>query len=191
MCIYWSTGLQFAADIANFTGSNLCADATACAEVLDYNGANRRVRWSSSLDITHVWNPTDGYEWSDRRRPRFNSHRVITWRAQWSTWISMVKPATIISRCLSHLQLRTRKRIHLNYKGTQVLKNARSWLVRWILSRLPMLQGLHWVHAKSKMPCSLDDLPRDTKNFILFHDDNVYIDIVSSGADYVKFISTC
>merc|ERR1719313_1657846 len=40
--------LRFAADIATFTGSNLCADATACAEVLDYNGANRRVRWSSN-----------------------------------------------------------------------------------------------------------------------------------------------
>merc|ERR1711871_384944 len=42
--------LRFAADITTFTGSDLCADATACAEVLDYNGANRRVRWSSSLD---------------------------------------------------------------------------------------------------------------------------------------------
>merc|ERR1711991_874237 len=29
--------LRFAADIAASWGSNLCADATACAEVLDYN----------------------------------------------------------------------------------------------------------------------------------------------------------
>ena len=46
--------LRFAADIAAFTGSDLCADATACAEVLDYNGANRRVRWSSNWDIQYV-----------------------------------------------------------------------------------------------------------------------------------------
>merc|ERR1712159_732698 len=46
--------LRFAADIAAYTGSDLCADATACAEVLDYNGANRRVRWSSNWDIQYV-----------------------------------------------------------------------------------------------------------------------------------------
>merc|ERR1711937_604260 len=33
--------LRFAADSDTAAGASLCADATACAEVLDYNGANR------------------------------------------------------------------------------------------------------------------------------------------------------
>jgi len=115
--------LRFAADIATFTGSNLCADATACAEVLDYNGANRRVRWSSSLDITHESGiplmDTNDLTVGDRVSIRTaNDHTYETRTVDYmnfngeagDNYFTVSQPFTA-----AHAE----KRIHLNYKGTQ------------------------------------------------------------------------
>merc|ERR1711937_174295 len=115
--------LRFAADIATFTGSNLCADATACAEVLDYNGADRRVRWSSSLDITHESGiplmDTNDLTVGDRVSIRTaNDHTYETRTVDYmnfngeagDNFFTVSQPFTAAHK---------EKRIHLNYKGTQ------------------------------------------------------------------------
>merc|ERR1712169_72331 len=45
--------LRFIHD-TNHLNTNDCADASACANVLAYNGQNRLVRWASGHDITHL-----------------------------------------------------------------------------------------------------------------------------------------
>merc|ERR1712072_449704 len=44
--------LRFIHDDSRSSSTDECADASACAMVLDYNGANRLVRWSSGEPIT-------------------------------------------------------------------------------------------------------------------------------------------
>merc|ERR1712072_1064864 len=44
--------LRFIHDHSRSSSTDECADASACAMVLDYNGANRLVRWSSGEPIT-------------------------------------------------------------------------------------------------------------------------------------------
>merc|ERR1711988_1580918 len=46
--------LRFIHDISSKTSTDQCVDASACAEVLAYNGANRLVRWSSRNTIAHL-----------------------------------------------------------------------------------------------------------------------------------------
>merc|ERR1711988_527671 len=115
--------LRFAADIAAYTGSDLCADATACAEVLDYNGANRRVRWSSSWDITKESGiplmVTNDLTVGDRVSIRtVNDHTYETRTVDYmnfngeagDNYFTVSQPFTAAHK---------EKRIHLNYKGTQ------------------------------------------------------------------------
>merc|ERR1711907_715691 len=115
--------LRFAADIAASWGSNLCADATACAEVLDYNGANRRVRWSSGLTITFQSGiplmDTNDLTVGDRVSIRtVNDHTYETRTVDYmnfngeagDNYFTVSQPFTA-----KHSEAR----IHLNYKGTQ------------------------------------------------------------------------
>jgi len=46
--------LRFIHDLGTASSSNLCADATSCASVLEYNGQNRLVRWASGDTIAHL-----------------------------------------------------------------------------------------------------------------------------------------
>jgi len=115
--------LRFAADIAAYTGSDLCADATACAEVLDYNGANRRVRWSSNWDIQYVSGiplmDTNDLTVGDRVSIRtVNDHTYETRTVDYmnfngeagDNYFTVSQPFTAAHK---------EARIHLNYKGTQ------------------------------------------------------------------------
>merc|ERR1711871_1448426 len=115
--------LRFAADIAAFAGSDLCADATACAEVLDYNGANRRVRWSSNWDIAYESGiplmDTNDLTVGDRVSIRtVNDHTYETRTVDYmnfngeagDNYFTVSQPFTAAHK---------EKRIHLNYKGTQ------------------------------------------------------------------------
>merc|ERR1711988_1819637 len=160
--------LRFAADITTFTGSNLCADATACAEVLDYNGANRRVRWSSSLDITHESGiplmDTNDLTVGDRVSIRtVNDHTYETrsrlHEFQWRSRRQLFHGVSAIYSCTCGKE--NPFELQGNPKFSRMLW---SWLVRWIFSRMPMLQGLHWSCMRNpKCPCSLDVSLRDTK----------------------------
>merc|ERR1711871_1864157 len=115
--------LRFAADIAASAGSNLCADATACAEVLEYNGANRRVRWSSNKDIAYESGiplmDTNDLTVGDRVSIRaLNDHTYGTRTVDYmnfngeagDNYFTVSQPFTA-----KHSEAR----IHLNYKGTQ------------------------------------------------------------------------
>jgi len=114
--------LRFIADIAAGAGSNLCADATACAEILAYNGQNRLVRWASGRDIAHqsgipLMDTSDlgiNYRVSIRT---VNDHTYETRTVDYmnfngeagDNYFTVSQPFTA-----AH----TEKRIHLNYKGT-------------------------------------------------------------------------
>jgi hypothetical protein len=114
--------LRFIADIAAGAGSNLCADATACAEILAYNGQNRLVRWASGRNIAHqsgipLMDTSDmgiNYRVSIRT---VNDHTYETRTVDYmnfngeagDNYFTVSQPFTT-----AH----TEKRIHLNYKGT-------------------------------------------------------------------------
>merc|ERR1711907_553282 len=115
--------LRFAADSDTAAGASLCADATACARVLDYNGANRRVRWSSNWDIAYESGiplmDTNDLTVGDRVSIRtVNDHTYETRTVDYmnfngeagDNYFTVSQPFTA-----AHAE----KRIHLNYKGTQ------------------------------------------------------------------------
>merc|ERR1711871_1616662 len=116
--------LRFAADSDTPTGASLCADATACARVLDYNGANRRVRWSGSADsLTYESGiplmDTNDLTVGDRVSIRtVNDHTYETRTVDYmnfngeagDNYFTVSQPFTAAHK---------EARIHLNYKGTQ------------------------------------------------------------------------
>ena len=116
--------LRFAADSDTAAGASLCADATACARVLDYNGANRRVRWSGSADsLTHESGiplmDTNDLTVGDRVSIRtLNDHTYETRTVDYmnfngeagDNYFTVSQPFTAAHK---------EARIHLNYKGTQ------------------------------------------------------------------------
>merc|ERR1711871_804655 len=116
--------LRFAADSDTAAGASLCADATACARVLDFNGANRRVRWSGSADsLTHESGiplmDTNDLTVGDRVSIRtLNDHTYETRTVDYmnfngeagDNYFTVSQPFTAAHK---------EARIHLNYKGTQ------------------------------------------------------------------------
>merc|ERR1712000_288240 len=104
--------------------TNDCADASACADVLAYNGQNRLVRWASGHDITHLSTnelmDNNDLAVNDRVALRtLNDHTYETRTVDYinlqglgastDNFFTVSQPFTA-----AHLE----RRIHLNYKGT-------------------------------------------------------------------------
>merc|ERR1711871_1555834 len=116
--------LRFAADSDTPTGASLCADATACARVLDYNGANRRVRWSGSADsLTYE----SGIPLMDTNDLTVGDHVSIrtandhTYETRTVDYMNFNGEAgdNFFTVSQPFTAAHAEKRIHLNYKGTQ------------------------------------------------------------------------
>jgi len=116
--------LRFIHDLATTTSSNLCADATACATVLEYNGQNRLVRWANGDTIadvsTHELMDNNDIAVNDRVSIRtMNSHTYETRTVDYinlqglgastDNFFTVSQPFTA-----AHAE----KRIFLNFKGT-------------------------------------------------------------------------
>merc|ERR1711988_438760 len=115
--------LRFAADISTADSVSVCADATACADVNNYNGQNRLVRWSSNWDIQYESGiplmDTNDLTVGDRVSIRtVNDHTYETRTVDYmnfngeagDNYFTVSQPFTAAHK---------EARIHLNYKGTQ------------------------------------------------------------------------
>merc|ERR1712146_774854 len=115
---------------ATTTSSNLCADATACATVLEYNGQNRLVRWANGDTIadvsTHELMDNNDIAVNDRVSIRtMNSHTYETRTVDYinlqglgastDNFFTVSQPFTA-----AHAE----KRIFLNFKGTPLLQHV-------------------------------------------------------------------
>jgi len=116
--------LRFIHDLGTTSSSNLCADATACASVLEYNGQNRLVRWANGDTIadvsTHELMDNNDIAVNDRVSIRTaNSHTYETRTVDYinlqglgastDNFFTVSQPFTA-----AHAE----KRIFLNFKGT-------------------------------------------------------------------------
>merc|ERR1711881_322246 len=105
------------------TGADDCADQSACADVLAYNGANRLVRWADGGDITatssHDMMDKNDLSLNDRVSVRTNNDHIYETRtvdyinlqgvAGTDNYFTVSQPFTA-----EHNE----KRIFLNFKGT-------------------------------------------------------------------------
>merc|ERR1711871_232932 len=114
--------LRFAADISTADSVSLCADATACADVLDYNGQNRLVRWADNVGLTYISGiplmDTSDLTVGDRVSLRTDNDHTYEVRTvdymnfngeAGDNFFTVSQPFTAAHRA---------QRIHLNYKGT-------------------------------------------------------------------------
>jgi hypothetical protein len=116
--------LRFIHDLGTTTSSDLCADATACASVLQYNGQHRLVRWANGEDIaevsTHELMDNNDIAVNDRVSIRTaNSH---TYETRTVDYINLQGLGTSTDNFFTVSQPFTaaheEKRIFLNFKGT-------------------------------------------------------------------------
>jgi len=116
--------LRFIHDLGTSASSDDCADASACATVLEYNGQNRLVRWATGEDIselsTHELMDNNDIAVNDRVSIRtLNSHTYETRTVDYinfqglggstDNFFTVSQPFTA-----AHAE----KRIFLNFKGT-------------------------------------------------------------------------
>jgi len=114
--------LRFINDHGTQAASQFCADSSACADVLAYNGANRLVRWASGNDDTHesANEPMDSGDIAPNDRVSLRMHDLHTYETRTVDFVSFGgadgNNFFTVSQPFSaeHRQ----KRIHLNYKGT-------------------------------------------------------------------------
>merc|ERR1711916_13578 len=116
--------LRFIHDDSSSTSTDECADASACAMVLDYNGANRLVRWSSGEDITKL----STNELMDNNDPSLNDRVSIrtsnmhTYETRTVDYINFQGIGASTDNYFTVSQPFTtayaEKGIHLNFKGT-------------------------------------------------------------------------
>jgi len=114
--------LRFAADLSTADSVSLCADATACADVLDYNGQNRLIRWADGAALTQISGiplmDTSDLTVGDRVSMRTDNDHTYEVRTvdyinlngeAGDNFFTVSQPVTAAHK---------ERRIHLNYKGT-------------------------------------------------------------------------
>jgi hypothetical protein len=114
--------LRFINDHGTQAASQFCADSSACADVLAYNGANRLVRWASGEGIAKesANEPMDSGDVAPNDRVSLRMADLHTYETRTVDFVSFGGAAGnnffTVSQPFSaaHVQ----KRIHLNYKGT-------------------------------------------------------------------------
>jgi hypothetical protein len=116
--------LRFIHDQGSLASSNNCADASACADVLEYNGANRLVRWASGDLITsvstHELMDTNDLAVNDRVSIRTSNDH--TYETRTVDYVNFEGLGTSTDNFFTVSQPFTaghaEKRIFLNFKGT-------------------------------------------------------------------------
>jgi hypothetical protein len=109
------------ADIA--TSANDCADTSACAEILDYNGANRLVRWSTGETIAvaslHDLMDNNDIAVNDRVSIRtLNDHTYETRTVDYINLQGVAGTDNYFTVSQPFTAAHEEKRIFLNFKGT-------------------------------------------------------------------------
>jgi hypothetical protein len=117
--------LRFIYDDADTgTSADDCADVGACAEVLDYNGQNRLVRWSTGTTIasTSLHDLMDSNDLSNGDRVSIRTLNKHTYETRTVDYINLQGVATGSDNFFTVSQPFTaahkEKRILLNFKGT-------------------------------------------------------------------------
>jgi hypothetical protein len=110
------------------TSANDCADRSACADVLAYNGANRLVRWASGSNIATTSHfdlmDSNDIETNDRVSIRtLNDHTHETRTVDYINLDGVASGGTnagdnFFTVSQPFTAAHTEKRIHLNFKGT-------------------------------------------------------------------------
>merc|ERR1719359_2087912 len=109
------------ADIA--TSANDCADLSACVEILDYNGANRLVRWSTGQNIgtasLHDLMDKNDIAVNDRVSIRtLNDHTYETRTVDYINLQGVAGTDNYFTVSQPFTAAHNEKRIFLNFKGT-------------------------------------------------------------------------
>merc|ERR1712147_21152 len=116
--------LRFINDKSSGTSTNDCIDASACAEVLAYNGANRLVRFSTGNDITHLSTNElmDNNDLAVNDRVSIRTLNDHTYETRTVDYINFQGIGTSTDNYFTVSQpftaAHTEKRIFLNFKGT-------------------------------------------------------------------------
>jgi hypothetical protein len=116
--------LRFINDVATAGSTNDCIDASACAEVLAYNGANRLVRFSTGNDITHLSTNElmDNNDLAVNDRVSIRTLNDHTYETRTVDYINFQGIGTSTDNYFTVSQPFTaaheEKRIFLNFKGT-------------------------------------------------------------------------
>jgi len=114
--------LRFAADLSTADSVSLCADATACADVLDYNGQNRLIRWADGAALTQISGiplmDTSDLTVGDRVSMRTDNDH--TYEVRTVDYINLNGEAgdNFFTVSQPFTAAHKERRIHLNYKGT-------------------------------------------------------------------------
>merc|ERR1711871_967316 len=114
--------LRFINDHGTQAASQFCADSSACADVLPYNGANRLVRWASGNDDTHesANEPMDSGDIAPNDRVSLRMHDLHTYETRTVDFVSFggADGTNFFTVSQPFSAAHRQKRIHLNYKGT-------------------------------------------------------------------------
>jgi len=118
--------LRFITDLSSGASTNDCVDASACAEVLEYNGANRLVRWSSGYTspLTHLSTNElmDNNDLSVNDRVSIRTLNDHTYETRTVDYINLQGIGAATDNFFTVSQpftaAHTEKRIFLNFKGT-------------------------------------------------------------------------
>merc|ERR1711981_285174 len=116
--------LRFIHDDSRSSSTDECADASACAMVLDYNGANRLVRWSSGENIAKKSTNElmDNNDLSVNDRVSIRTSNMHTYETRTVDYINLEGIGALTGNYFTVSQPFTaahaEKRIFLNFKGT-------------------------------------------------------------------------
>jgi hypothetical protein len=116
--------LRFIHDTDSVGSVNDCTDASACASVLSYNGANRLVRWSSGSDITKLSTNElmDNNDIAVNDRVSIRTSNEHTYETRTVDYVNLEGLGTTTDNFFTVSQPFTaayeEKHIYLNFKGT-------------------------------------------------------------------------